>query len=361
MANGIGLGIGQRIPDLRLADPGGVVRSFYDAARGLPIVMTLLPRADAEGAAEHVATLDALARDGRAHCFVVVPGHAQLSPMLAAPGAFAGQVLLDDAHASAAQALRTAWSTPGDAVRTVVLDPNQRVIAVFDADARTAARRAGDCIAGLSLFAEPARPTDIAPALMIPRVLEPDYCRWLIEQFHARGHEEGGTYAFVEGRAVHTVDTSFKRRHDHHVHDRDLLDGLTQRVGGRIVPEVQKAFCYVITRAEEFKITCYRASEGGHFSAHRDNLSPQTAHRRFAVTINLNEEFEGGELCFPEYGRHLYRPRPGEAIVFSCSLLHEVRPVVSGDRYVLVAFMFGDDGIAQRDEIRRHLGAIHRA
>jgi predicted 2-oxoglutarate/Fe(II)-dependent dioxygenase YbiX len=67
------------------------------------------------------------------------------------------------------------------------------------------------------------------------------------------------------------------------------------------------------------------------------------AHRRFAVSINLNtEEFEGGELRFPEFGDQRYRPVTGAAIAFSCSLLHEALHVTGGRRYVLMAFLFGE-------------------
>src|SRR5215218_7840664 len=45
----------------------------------------------------------------------------------------------------------------------------------------------------------------------------------------------------------------------------------------------------------------------------RDNLSPATAHRRFALTLNLNDGYQGGQLRFPEYGPELYRPAPGAA------------------------------------------------
>ena len=65
------------------------------------------------------------------------------------------------------------------------------------------------------------------------------------------------------------------------------------------MPEVQKAFSFKATRFEGFKIVCYDAKEGGFFHAHRDNMSPATAHRRFALTLNLNEGYEGGCLRFP--------------------------------------------------------------
>ncbi len=41
-------------------------------------------------------------------------------------------------------------------------------------------------------------------------------------------------------------------------------------------------------------------------------------HRRFAVSINLNNNFEGCDLMFPEFGRKVYRPSEGGALVFSC-------------------------------------------
>ncbi len=36
------------------------------------------------------------------------------------------------------------------------------------------------------------------------------------------------------------------------------------------------------------------------------------------MTLNLNtEEYEGGELRFPEFGPNLYRPGTGDAVIFS--------------------------------------------
>ena len=105
---------------------------------------------------------------------------------------------------------------------------------------------------------------------------------------------------------------------------------------------LRKAFAFRATRFEGFKIACYDAAEGGHFRAHRDNLSPSTEHRRFALTLNLNDGYEGGHLRFPEYGAYLYRPGAGGAVVFSGSHLHEALPVTRGKRYVLLSFLFGE-------------------
>ena len=50
--------------------------------------------------------------------------------------------------------------------------------------------------------------------------------------------------------------------------------------------------------------------------------------------------YEGGDLRFPEWGTDLWRPAPGDAIVFSCGLLHEVTPVTAGTRHALITFLF---------------------
>jgi predicted 2-oxoglutarate/Fe(II)-dependent dioxygenase YbiX len=58
-----------------------------------------------------------------------------------------------------------------------------------------------------------------------------------------------------------------------------------------------------------------------------------------AISVNLNEDYEGGELRFPEYSPHLYRAPGGSAIVFPCELLHEVLPVTRGMRYAVTMFL----------------------
>ncbi len=93
----------------------------------------------------------------------------------------------------------------------------------------------------------------------------------------------------------------------------------------------------------------YDAETGGHFSAHRDNTAPVVAHRRFAVTINLNEGYEGGDLRFPEFGSQTCRASPGDAIVFSCSLLHEVTPVTRNRRYAFISFFYDERSQQMRE------------
>lgn len=61
--------------------------------------------------------------------------------------------------------------------------------------------------------------------------------------------------------------------------------------------------------------------------------------RTLSVVLYLNNDFEGGETCFA-WGTK-YKPSPGTAIVFPSSwpFVHSGSPVVSGTKYVAVAWI----------------------
>jgi predicted 2-oxoglutarate/Fe(II)-dependent dioxygenase YbiX len=63
------------------------------------------------------------------------------------------------------------------------------------------------------------------------------------------------------------------------------------------------------------------------------------------VSINLNDDFEGGGLVFPEYSARVYRPPVGGALVFSCSLMHAVLPMTRGRRYACLPFVYDDAAV----------------
>ncbi|MCH8504387.1 MAG: 2OG-Fe(II) oxygenase [Ectothiorhodospiraceae bacterium] len=117
----------------------------------------------------------------------------------------------------------------------------------------------------------------------------------------------------------------------------------------RIIPSIARAFHYRATRFEGFKIVSYDAGEGGYFRRHRDNISAQTRHRRFALSVNLNDDYEGGCLTFPEFGPFRYRPPAGGGIVFSGTHLHEVTEVTAGRRSVLPTFLWGEDAVPNQE------------
>lgn len=239
----------------------------------------------------------------------------------------------------------------------LVLDPTLRVLHVepFRADG-------GDAAAVLDFVARlppPARFAGVelqAPILLLPNVFEPDFCARLIDLYQAQGGEESGFMREENGKTVLVHDHGHKRRRDVEVTDRGLIGELQARILRRVVPEIAKVHQFQVTRMERYLVACYSAAEGGHFRAHRDNTTKGTAHRRFAVSINLNAEFEGGEVSFPEYGPRGFKPPPGGAVVFSCSLLHQVSRVTAGERYAFLPFLYDDAAAKLREANIAYLG-----
>jgi predicted 2-oxoglutarate/Fe(II)-dependent dioxygenase YbiX/peroxiredoxin len=182
-----------------------------------------------------------------------------------------------------------------------------------------------------------------APILAVPNVLNCDHCHRLIA-FWEQGQKLDNKVASSKMRS-NRVSPKTKMRADVIIpEDSSESQELVEAIRRRLLPEVLKGFGFRVSRMEHFRIGCYDSTSGGYFAPHRDNTTPLTKHRRYALTLNLNTgEYEGGFLRFPEYGPQLYAPPVGGAVVFCCSLLHCVLPVTRARRFVIVGFFWGEE------------------
>lgn len=222
----------------------------------------------------------------------------------------------------------------------MVLDPTMRIRAVFPVKPDGSDRHevAGylktlpsvDAFMGFAVQ---------APIIVLPNVFEPDLCRRLIGLYETHGGKESGFMREVDGKTALLMDYGHKRRSDYTIEDDDLKTILQQKVKRRVVPEIKKVHQFEVTRMDRYIVACYDAATGGHFRPHRDDTTKGTAHRRFALSVALNDDFDGGEVCFPEYGSRSFKVPLGGVIIFSCSLLHAVSPVIRGRRYVFLPFL----------------------
>lgn len=317
------LEIGERAPDFVARGPSGDPARFYAHAGGRPTVVVF---GGGDPRLTHLAG-HLSARGGVAQC--------RIAPEPPADGADMPTWSDPDGKVAAA------YGVAGEPLTAVVLDPNLRVLGVA-----TGARLVDEVLALVETagYDGPAQQVRAqAPVLLLPRALPPSWCDRLIQVWQ----DAGGVDTGVARGGAEVLDDDYKRRRDHTVADPELMRDLAAVVGARLMPEVRKAFGYRATRFEGFKIACYDSATGGFFRPHRDNLTPATAHRAFALTLNLNDSYEGGQLRFPEYGNQLYRPDAGAALVFSGSHLHEVREVTAGRRFVLLSFLYGDASARQ--------------
>ncbi len=305
---------GDRLIDFTRRDPNGRAVGFYETYCGRPVLLIV-----GSGAASVPKTDGTVVR-------LLAPGDAtaESDDLVDSDGAVTRH-LVGDADAPAV---------------AFVLDPALRVVEIVDAtDAGTLSAAAGR-LAALA-WDEPTTVGRTAPVLIVPGVLAPDLCEALIAA-HDADNTASGMLRPVDGKPGLVADPTAKIRQDHTLRDPALAGALTAALARRLVPELARAFYFPLTRHEAFKIVRYDGETGGHFSPHRDNTTPDAAHRRYALTINLNTGgYAGGDLVFPEYGPERYAPLAGGAVVFSCALLHAVRPVTAGRRYAVISFFAG--------------------
>jgi len=89
--------------------------------------------------------------------------------------------------------------------------------------------------------------------------------------------------------------------------------------------------------------------EGFHADAHYDGEQDPAygawnyTHRKFGTVIYLNDDYEGGEIYYPQYGIEV-KPKAGCLIMHrgSSDQLHGIKEVTSGVRYAIPAF-WGDE------------------
>lgn len=227
----------------------------------------------------------------------------------------------------------------------IVVDPTLHVLATIPF-----AEDGGDAAALFDLLDRQPHPSRFAgfeipaPVLVLPNVFGPDLCRHLVGLYDRQG---GGESGVMRGN-VGVYDRAFKSRKDVNIEDETLKRHLQGLIARRVLPEIEKLFFMKITRMERYMVGCYAAEDGGHFRPHRDNVSEITAHRRFAISINLNDDFDGGAVSFPEYNPRGIKALPGWCVVFPCAALHAVSKVTRGRRYAFLPFVYDEAGAAIR-------------
>ncbi|WP_334162809.1 2OG-Fe(II) oxygenase [Phenylobacterium sp.] len=310
----------------------------FDTVAGRYVLLVFLPAdpAAAGPVLKAVAARQRLFDDVRASAFVVVRGDA----LPAGAQDVRGLRWVLDRDGTVARLYEAVEPDGSERPRCVVLDPTLRVLGVTPA---AKVEGALDYVGRLPPPAEHAGVPLHAPVLILPRVFEPELCRELIALHEVGGGQFTGVMRDRGDRTVMVMD-ELKKRRDIFLRDPALQAPIRERIERRVFPQIERAMGFRCTRIERYLVSCYDASDEGVFHAHRDNTTFGTAHRAFACSINLNDDFEGGDVRFPEFGPATYRPPLGGAVVFACGLLHEVTRVTRGRRYAFLPFYYDEAG-----------------
>jgi predicted 2-oxoglutarate/Fe(II)-dependent dioxygenase YbiX len=309
----------------------------FDSAAGRYVLLLFLPTEPAERvkALRALAANQALFDDARAAAFVVVSGPPSMGGLKDLRGL---RWILDHNGGVGRQ-------FAADAPHWLLLDPTLRVLAAEDMSQTEALFQR---VRGLPAPGEHAGAPIHAPVLIAPRIFEPELCQRLIDLHQADGGAFTGVMRDAGERTVMVMD-ELKVRRDIVVRDPALQSAIRERLEQRLFPLIERAFAFSVTRIERYLVSCYDADDRAVFHPHRDNTTFGTAHRKFACSLNLNDEFEGGDLRFAEFGPATYRAPAGGAVVFACGLMHEATRLTSGRRYAFLPFFYDEAGQATLD------------
>jgi len=311
----------------------------FDTAAGRFVLLAFLPAADGEasGAALKIlAANQALFDDQRLCAFVVLRDPA----MAATARDMRGLRWFLDFEGTVSRLYGALQPDGAEQPFWMLLDPALRVIGHAPLD------RPKPLFNFLARLPSPGEHAGVplhAPVLIAPRVFEPELCAQLIALHEARGGQFSGVMRDAGDRTVMVMD-ELKKRRDVLVEDPGLQAALRERLERRLFPLIKRALGFKATRIERYVVSCYDAADGAVFHPHRDHTTMGTAHRKFACSLNLNDDFEGGDLRFAEFGPTTCRPPAGGAVVFSCALLHEATPMRAGRRYAFLPFFYDEAG-----------------
>jgi predicted 2-oxoglutarate/Fe(II)-dependent dioxygenase YbiX len=314
---------------------------FYDMARGDPglILVETQPSPETEKAVSAISAARIESSFSPLEVFVMTRRSSEECKKFAAALGPETPILLDPSGqilTSLANAVFPGRNKPS--LFAIAYNANQRVLGSVTASDQPMINACVKLVEKNRINLSNHSIAEQAPVLLIPHLLSDADCEDLIAYWRA-GHDEGGVSGYQSGEELNQQDSRQKKRRDTVLSDSSLRGRVMGRVAKRLVSEMAKSFDFQDFILEPPIVACYEANRQDYFRRHRDNLSPQTASRRFALSLNLNEGYEGGDLVFPEYGNQGYRPPAGGGIVFSCAHVHEAKPVTTGERFVLLTFL----------------------
>ena len=149
---------------------------------------------------------------------------------------------------------------------------------------------------------------------------------WVESTIYKHNGEEGEAVVDPTSRLSHHCTKSYKRGSLVHTRIEELLQSMNTTL-----------------KSDEIELMVVRYDEGGLIARHTDtNINHPD--RRFAICIQLSEDYEGGDFLVwtgddPEY----FRKDIGNVIVLDNNAEHEVTRVTNGQRYSGVVFLDNAD------------------
>ena len=105
--------------------------------------------------------------------------------------------------------------------------------------------------------------------------------------------------------------------------------------------EINKIFNYRISAIQDIQYLEY--SQGDYYKAHSDINNEIGSTRKISISWVIDDEYEGGDLKINYGGEEVVINKTTEQLIaFTSFMTHEVTPIISGVRKVLVCWVSGE-------------------
>ncbi len=320
---------GDRLPDFVLPDPETQLHYLYQTVTGGPTILVLAANTAQQQQWDEIkgfaAAMPALRDAGIG--LIIVSNDGVESLAMVAKTIPEHAVWLADIKGVVNLGLRAAAKFDFKGVVCFLLDGNQRIIAMRGPEPGQAEWALAQHEARMK--ETPQQLSTVAPVLILPAVLDAVACRRLTDQL---AEADGAT-----GSAP--------------IADPALAGEIAKLMLRRVGPEVEKAFTFDDFVFEATALRWDDASTAGSADRRREIDDPAVQGRYFVLLLDLaSEGYKGGEILFPEYGPHSYRPGTGGAVVFSGTLMRELKPVTAGRRCLLTTTLRRTQAVGGKDQ-----------
>lgn len=188
--------------------------------------------------------------------------------------------------------------------------------------------------------------------LIQPNFLSVDDCKFLVEYANKQTATDLAIFDPIETNKTSNVSFKVNKevRDTQNVEcDEHMSTNLNSLVGQAVRDIINPYFDIALQSGEPVQFLKYGV--GGHYKPHPDGEATRydkeqgkvvwakNMDRDISILLYLNDEYEGGQLVFPN--QHItINPKPGMLVAFPSShhFIHGVTPVTAGTRYVLVTW-----------------------
>lgn len=178
--------------------------------------------------------------------------------------------------------------------------------------------------------------------VFMERIIPEDLCDRIIKEFESESNWQSartGSGLDTETRRCDVINISESPIIANNPEVRKAIDDELYDHVANILKEYEDKFPHLLLEIKEdsgYELLRYRT--GDFYVEHTDSFKEQP--RALSVTINLNDDYDGGEFAF--FNREIVAKIPkGSAIVFPSNFMypHEVMPVTKGTRYSIITWL----------------------